>query len=204
MKNILSIDFDIIMEPSIQFYNNMTHITWNEIGKGNNYVDILTANYDTYHKLTKYLLSLTKKLPKEHIHFIYDHHHIVSMLDENEQYNVVNIDHHHDKGYPQREQEDILSQPLNCGNWVRFVPNLNKYTWIKNPNSISVIGENIESVPGLNIANYPLETLTIPDEVFICFSVPWIPPNHQSLFYLWMDLLNEIYHTHFDFEQPNG
>lgn len=203
MKNILSIDFDIIMEPSIQFYNNMTHISWEERSVGNNYVELLTANYMIYQKLTQFLINLTSSVPKEKIHFIFDHHHIINFLDPNEVYVVTNIDHHHDRGYPQKEENDIEKQPLNCGNWVNHVPNLTRYFWIKNYNSIPKINENTE-VQGVNIMDFDLNTLSTPDEIYICFSIPWVPPTHHPLLFLWMDILNKIYNTHFDFEQPNS
>lgn len=85
----------------------MTHIPWEERAAGNNYVNILIADYITYQRLTQYLLGLTDKLPKEKIHFIFDHHHIIPYLNPNEEYIVTNIDHHHDRGYPQNEEQDI-------------------------------------------------------------------------------------------------
>lgn len=200
MKHILSIDFDIIMEPSIQFYNSMTQTSWEDRSFGNSYANILVANYMTYQKIFQYLLNLTSKLPKEKIHFILDHHHIISFLDPQEKYIITNIDHHHDKGYPQNDEPDIDAQELNCGNWVNFVPNLDKYLWIKNINSIDII--NNEKIEGINIGDFNLNNLSTPTEVFICFSIPWIPPNNQPLFYLWMDVFNKIYNTHFDFEVP--
>lgn len=203
MKHILSIDFDIIMEPSIEFYNRMTKIPWDIRANGNNYVNLLVANYDIYYDLTQYLLSLTDKIPANKIHFIYEHHHLVHFLDPKESYVVTNIDHHHDRGYPQDGYEKIYEQPLNCGNWINYVPNLKRYLWVNNPNSDIFIEDDEHSVvDGICFRDFNINNLTTPDEVFICFSIPWIPPTHQSLFYLWMDVLNKIYNTHFDFEVP--
>jgi hypothetical protein len=200
MKHILSIDFDIIMEPSIEFYNHMTRVSWEVRGQGNNYVNILTANYDTYYVLTHYILRLAEKLKPEQFHFIYDHHHLPQLIDPNESYVVTNIDHHHDKGYPQDGFPEISGQPLNCGNWINFVPNLKRFLWIKNPNSDTNFQG--EMVDGINLADFNLDNLMLPDEVYICFSIPWVPPTQHPLFFLWMDLLNKHYNTHYNFEVP--
>lgn len=134
-------------------------------------------------------------MKKEQIHFIFDHNDIIPFLNSKEEHIVTNIDHHHDLGYPHPETQQ---EELNCGNWVNYVPNLKKYFWIKNPNSIPKEQEEISTA---DILNYNLNILTIPDELYICFSIPWVPPCNQHLFYLWMDMLNHIYDTHFDFER---
>lgn len=192
MKNILSIDFDIIMEPSIQLYNNIQKKEWNEITNTNAYGNILIGNYETYAKIVNLIFSLSTRLPKEKIHIIYDHHHILPFLSKDENYVITNIDHHHDIMY-QKENTEI-----NCGNWVSHVPNLLKYFWIKNPNSIFPAFDDIPYT-WADINTYNLNNLMTPDELFICFSEPWIPPNNQPLFYLILDMLNVIYDTHFDF-----
>lgn len=199
MKNILTIDFDIIMEPAIQLYNNCAPSHgWEELTNTNSYGNILIGNYQTYQALTNFILNLTRTLKKEQIYFIYDHHDIIRFLDKNEQYIVTNIDHHHDRGYPSKEHPEALNE-LNCGNWVNFVPNLQHYLWIKNPNSIERSPE--ENDNAINFFDYHLDNLMPPDQLFICFSIPWVPPCNQPLFYTWMDMLNRIYDTHFDFEQ---
>jgi L-threonylcarbamoyladenylate synthase len=38
------------------------------------------------------------------------------------------------------------------------------------------------------------------DEIIICFSEPWIPNEYHELFFLWLDLCNKYYHTHFNVE----
>lgn len=197
MKNILTIDFDIIMEPSIQFYNNYAPQNWDELTQANAYGNILIGNYNIYNKLTNFLLDLIQKVNKESIHIIFDHHDIIQFLNPNERYSVVNIDHHHDLGYPNKDHPE-QSNRLNCGNWVKYVPNLQQYFWIKNTNSIPKEDEFISTA---NIMEYELNNLTTPDQIFICFSIPWVPPCNQPLFYLWLDILNKFYNTHFDFEK---
>lgn len=71
MKNILTIDFDIIMKPSIQFYNNYAPQNWDILIQGNAYGNILIGNYDIYNKLTNFLLSLVQKVNKESIYILF-------------------------------------------------------------------------------------------------------------------------------------
>lgn len=195
MKNILTIDFDIIMEPSISLYNNQVPGTdWNYLSSTNSYGSILIGNYNTYNKLTNYLLYLTKKLSKEQIHIIFDHDDVIQFLNPEESYIVTNIDHHHDCGY--KQPEESKTETLNCGNWVKYVPNLVKYFWVKNPNSSLHPTEEIQTA---DINDMNLNNLTICDELFLCFSIPWVPPCNQALFYIWLDILNTVYDTHFDF-----
>lgn len=202
MKTILSVDFDIIMEPSIQFYNGMVpQLHWDIITKDNAYGNLLIGDYNTYAKITDYLLKLTKKLPKEKIHFIQTHETINKFLDKNEKYNVINIDHHHDRGYNDRVNP-IKNQELNCSNWVNFIQNLTDYYWICNENS-EILTDEVGYIRRTNIKDCDLNKLPTPDELFICFSMPWIPPNNQPLFYSWLDIFNAIYNTRFEFEEEN-
>lgn len=71
----------------------------------------------------------------------------------------MNIDHHHDLGYPNKDHPE-QSNRLNCGNWVKYVPNLQQYFWIKNTNSIPKEDEFISTA---NIMEYELNNLTTPD-----------------------------------------
>lgn len=136
---------------------------------------------------------MATKLKKEQIHIIFDHDDVIQFLNPEESYIVTNIDHHHDCGYKQPED---VKESLNCGNWVKYVPNLVKYFWIKNPNSSLHPTEEIQIA---NIGDINLNNLTICDELFLCLSMPWVPPNNRTLFYTWLDMLNALYGTHFDF-----
>lgn len=136
MKTILTIDFDIIMAPSIMIYNDL-------VPKNN--IDNLkqkSALYDCckidaihYVRLTRLLLNLMNKIPKEKIHFIHDHDTVTKYVDT--PVRIFNIDHHHDFSYGIELDKDHLEK-LGCANWVRWLYEknmLNNYVWINNDNS---------------------------------------------------------------------
>ena len=206
MKNILSIDFDIIMAPTIWLYNGLVPRTsWDELLETPQ-IQLATADLIHYKRLTRYLLFLTKHLPKEKIHFIFDHEQVALKLaqDPNEKYVITNIDHHHDVAYHQNELQ-YLSNPPTCATWLKWLADRNmveRYRWINNGNSVNVFDESLEKYIDtiIDLREFNFDNQTIPDEVFICLSPPWVPPEYQHLFYCWMDTLNRIYDTHFDFE----
>lgn len=192
MKNILTIDFDIIMAPSIDLYNDgLNGKVWDKIEQNNLIAHLLNADNLHYQRLTNFLLFLTNKLNYKQIHFIASHEQIISFLNPNEKHVFVNIDHHHDLGYD-KEKKD-----LNCGNWGLFIPQLQHYMWINNLTSTFPMDNQIK-YQSCFLKDYDLNNLSIPDEVFICYSEPWIPTAHRPLFFLWMDLCNYLYGVHFN------
>jgi hypothetical protein len=52
----------------------------------------------------------------------------------------------------------------------------------------------------IDFKQFDFDNYADPDEVFIVMSPPWVPPTYQNLFYCWMDMLNRIYDTRYDFE----
>lgn len=207
MKNILSIDFDIIMAPTINLYNGkVPAVKWEGELENDKYLQLATADLQHYQKLTEYLLYLTKKLPKEKIHFILDHEQIALKLnlDQEKEYIITNIDHHHDIAYNDKEVEYIEGMP-NCADWAKWLIErgmVKTYRWINNSNSTAVFKEELNKMINITVdlSKFDLFSQIDPDEVFICLSPPWVPPMYRTLFYCWMDILNRIYDTHFDFE----
>ena len=167
MINILSVDFDWIMEPSIGLYNSMIHgsnseMDWETI---KTFAPGVTfeADYNKYWMLTLYLGNIVHT----------DHHAIIDAMKDwginQKHYCLYNIDHHHDCGYGNMDVEnyveELAAQPLNCGNWVikaldQF-PNLKRYTWIDNKNSDAGLRDDIISkfkelviVSDINVLNF--------------------------------------------------
>jgi hypothetical protein len=185
------------MAPSIEAYNNRIDAGWENLEKEPIYSS-LTADLDHYQRLTSFIFTLVNQMDAKKIHFIDTHESIIKFLNKDETYYVTNIDHHHDVGYIMPPKPD---EPLNCGNWVKFVPNLISYTWINNDNSHAP--EEPYEDKKYNIKPFrdlDLSTLAVPDELFICLSTPWVPKTFRPLFFTWMDLCNGIKGTHFDFE----
>lgn len=198
MKNIITIDFDIIMAPCIQLYNNMVpNFNWEQLRKTFPQMQLLNADLIHYQRLTKWLLKIIKEIPKENIIFIENHGAINKYLPK-EKVNIYNIDHHHDCGYGEKTK---TREELNCGNWVYDIARhnfLNTYTWIKNVNS----SQEKEKYEGLinhqfDLVNYELKNLPKPDLLILCLSEPWTPPEYRPLFYLWKELLEQYYQTNY-------
>lgn len=187
MKNLITVDFDIIMGPSIELYNGFVNefFSIQEFSEKNNYLTFFcNADLDVYAKLTFYLYKLFENTSEEHIHFIYNHEDVYFYLEENEQYNVFNIDHHHDCGYPDQITD------LYCGNWVQKMDEenkLNSYLWIANYSSSSLPNEKFDKQL---FYNFDLYTLPNPDELIICASFSWVPTQFHQLFYMWLDFYN--------------
>lgn len=203
MMNILTIDFDIIMAPSIQYYNGLVPQTnWDDLLK-NPYYQLSLIDTDIYNKLTNQILDYLPSLKFDQIHFIKSHEQVNNYLLLNKKYNIINIDHHHDLGYSKKdcnEQIDING----CANWVQYIHSknqLNQYTWIHNDNSIKP-DKNLQYLLSNDweIKKFNLNNLIVPDLLIICLSAPWVPPSYQNLFFLWMDIFNKYYKTHFELE----
>lgn len=187
--NIVSIDFDIIMAPSIEFYN---HMTGNPQLFNNYLTQMFQADLTHYQRLTKWLISQSKNLQKEDIVFIFSHDSLINYISSEEDI-VINIDHHHDLGYPDPKNE---APKIHCGNWAQYLleNNLIKdYIWIKNENS-NPIKEFNQKIKEYNFKNYQLDNLKA-DKIIICLSPEWIPTQYHPLFFSWIDIMNEYYNT---------
>lgn len=100
--NCLTIDFDIIMAPSIGLYNDLISDDWT-LGKIEkeypNLSLVLPPDYYLYEYITKYLIHVFKNTSPEKIFFIQSHETAAKILEELTNIQLVNIDHHHDIGY---------------------------------------------------------------------------------------------------------
>ena len=210
MKNILTIDFDIIMAPCIELYNHMVpSISWENLMANFSQGKLFHADLYLYQYLTDKLLFLLEKMNKEDIVVIEDHGQIIKYLDLNEKMNIYNIDHHHDCGYP-GSQEKIEEDILNCSNWGLILSEkkiLNNFYWIRNHNS-SIPNKDIRKVDFIDIdlSEFNFENMPIPDKLVLCLSEPWVPPYIRPLFFTWLDIANKYYNTEFeiDYTRCNG
>lgn len=114
--------------------------------------------------------------------WIYDF--IKKRTKKNEQFEVYNVDFHHDM-YDLRTSEE----EVNCGNWVNCLqevrPNM-KYHWIPREDSdIRILGGDTVPCEMRNLTD--IEDLTF-DYLFICRSDCWSPPHLDSYFEkLWVE-----------------
>jgi len=158
------------------------------------------ADFENYQMLTNLILNFVPSLSAEDIIICSDHDYVARyIIDINKEVSLVNIDHHHDVTY--KLDDD---QILNCSNWVKILKDKNlclNYFWIHNINSIHPAPEQFDKYIDAKstIKQLNIDTLMSPSKLFLCLSPQWVPPFYHKLFYLWLDLLNRQYNTHFDF-----
>jgi len=190
METILTIDFDVIMWPSIELYNNKIQgdvDRMEEIEKGIPLLKYANADLELYQTLTNYLLKA--KDNGSEFYFIDTHEKALNYITE--PCALINIDHHHDLGYSKSQWED--KNLIACGNWVyRGIKDgkIKKYMWLCDFTSISPF--NLQEDVGLietcvNATNF--DQLIIPKKIIICSSFMWIPTAIRPLYFLWEDLL---------------
>lgn len=191
--NIVSIDFDIIMAPSIELYRNFN----DQIPYDNYYLNMFNADLVMYSKLTDWLLTWIPQIGINNIYFIESHEQIINFIPKEEQVSLINIDHHHDVGYNSEELEE-KNFPINCGNWGLYLLKnnlINNYTWIKNNNSIRYFN-NKYYFNSKCFYDYDLSELK-PDRIIICLSSPWVPRKYHTLFNLWINIASKLNNTQY-------
>lgn len=193
---ILSVDFDIIMAPDINLYNQFVpRNNLEEIIKSHPQLVGLRADLKHYQKLVNLLLYLSKGINYNDIYVAFSHENIGEFLKNENDLEVVNIDHHHDLGYDEKE----LFEKCTCANWAYYFFKQNKiksYTWLNNANSDIIPPpkqENCfstEEFCDITELNY-IEKFGKPDKIFLCLSPEWVPEHYHPLFFLMLDLLNK-------------
>lgn len=186
---VLSIDFDIIMAPCINLYNDMagegqnSQVNWEKIFYSRDLEKFLCYDSNTLTNLFKLL-----KEQKCKFEFIESHADIVPFITE--KCDLVNIDFHHDIYYQKESTEHYADNKWTCADWVGYLGYkdlLNTYYWIKAGNSQQFAGEfnvpwekdNVEKIPFLGSF----------DKVIICFSPNWVPYKYRHLY----DLIKVVF-----------
>ena len=151
-----------------------------------------------YQLLTQWIFNIVKTLPKDKIHFIDSHEMVLDFLPAVGDFDLYNIDHHHDLGYGNEKKEEGAS----CADWVKVLYDqgrIHSYTWINNENSDAPLPETDKLVTKhIPLKNFQLSSLKDIDELYLCFSPPWIPPKWRALFFVWLDYCNSYFNTHFE------
>ena len=205
MSNVLTIDFDLIMAPSIELYNDIIgdEEGINEVIQKYPLLEYtLTADFFIYEALTRGLMILFKKIPADNVYFISNHQDIIPIVGDLEKFSLINIDHHHDIAYGSTKPTSFIRQ-AECGNWVKYLSDLGKikeYIWIHNKNSIMPkIGFSKPYLyEDLEIQTIDFNKFENIDKLVICNSPHWVPPNVQALFMTWIGIAEEYYGKNFE------
>ena len=188
MKTV-TIDFDIIMRPSIESYNYFINEDGDSIDQLEQefvHFQNCQADLSIYKLLTDFILNVES----EKIFFISSHKDILQFV--NESVDLINIDHHHDLGYSNESYSETFE--ISCGNWVEQLYRENKiksYTWIHNPNSFLLMGDQARIDNDLIISDenemkkYLNNLAQHTDSLIICSSFPWVPSMYRPLFDTW-------------------
>lgn len=203
VKNVLSIDMDYIMNPTIGLYNDWVSFGEYKTMKPEEFWQALYKKIDMEPHLEydkEALLYIVKtfsraiaSLPKDAIYFSLEHDGILNFLcaDEKkigETYEIYNIDHHHDIYYGQ-EQKDLIDRfdYTDPANWVYYLgknKKIEEYHWLRGSNSVPF---ELEGVLDLY---FPIDMETPKEEidnikfdyVFVCCSKFFYPPKFTQFF----------------------
>ena len=196
MDKILTIDFDIFLYKDLPLYNNLinTENNFDEFLQTFPLLENVRFDINLYNKLTIFLEKIFSNTKKENIFFCKNHEDVVKFTYNNNFFDLINIDYHHDLGY------NNMNQKLYCGNWVKELiktKKIHKYIWIKNPSSSISPDQQIFISNSLILPNdyeYLEEFINI-DKVIICSSFQWIPSFYHHYFFEWIELYKQYYNV---------
>ena len=139
-----------------------------------------------YRAIANILIDAKQSIGKDNIHFIINHEEILQYLPKDEEFNLYNIDHHHDMGY----EEKIGVRP-QCGDWVCHAYDkypMKKYYWVSDDLGIDPDTDKYE-VQRLRVNSFSYYNI-LPEtsKVIVCLSPTWVP----SQFYPFYDLLHDL------------
>lgn len=190
MTNIISIDFDICMWQDIQIYNDSissaSRDSVDRLVKTMPLLGYVRFDAHAYRAIANILIEMKQLIGKDNIHFIINHEEILQYLPKDEEFNLYNIDHHHDMGY----EEKIGVRP-QCGDWVCHAYDkypMKKYYWVSDDLGVEPDTDKYE-VQRLRVNSFSYHNI-LPEtsKVIVCLSPTWVP----SQFYPLYDLLHDL------------
>lgn len=191
MTNIISIDFDICMWQDIQIYNDSissaSQDSVDRLIKTMPLLGYVRFDAHAYRAIANILIDAKQSIGKDNIHFIINHEEILQYLPKDEEFNLYNIDHHHDMGY----EEKVGVRP-QCGDWVCHAYDkypMKKYYWVSDDLGIDPDTDKYE-VQRLRVHSFSYHNL-LPEtsKVIVCLSPTWVPSQFHPLYDLLHDLV---------------
>jgi len=204
--NCLTIDFDIIMAPSIGLYNDCIGDDWSIQGIEKEYPAVpmvLPPDYYLYQYLTSFLIQQFKKMDASKIFFIKSHETAAKLLEGHTGVNLCNIDHHHDVGYENVRARTKIFKP-DSGNWIKYLKDkkiIDTYLWVHNSNSTFPIKELTTNYIDADRELKQMDLDNIPEQIdllIICNSPEWIPSLYQPLWDIWLTIAESWYGAEFE------
>jgi len=217
---VLSIDLDYIMGPVIELYNEVGYQS-DPINRWQNLFDN-TAFKESHFYIDQgnlvycYDLFLEAIKSSPSVSFGYEHDSILYQIAENDNLEIINIDHHDDmfNGHYSEidgnvDDQEILQMELddlkngaapnegNWGAWLYSQGKLKSFTWIGNKTSRNTDRTNfVKGLLGKNYRTYSRDNFNIFnkkfDHVFVCCSPQYMPKNHWHYFTMFI-LAYEIF-----------
>lgn len=206
--NVVSIDFDIIMAPDINLYNNLVSPSVDgvrDISKLAEDYPMLKgcrADLGHYQRIVEILMNVIYGMKAEDIRISFSHEDIKNVLNGLSDVTVYTIDHHHDLGYPNfSDKEENIS--CTCANWGDFYlknGTIKKLVWLKNNNSeIHQEYECDDRVEHINFGDFNFQQNSVHfDKLFMCLSPEWVPEMYHPLFYTLLDMINNQKNCHLE------
>ena len=200
--NILTIDADYISGNYLNKIYNLvggkpTKYFWEKIldSDGIEHRDIIEDKHNVM-----FIMKLFANAMKINDNIVFGAHHdsILNHIDiDNEtNFNIYNIDHHHDIWYnPNQKHAAEKYGEFNEGNWILPLSDkISKYTWIRNKNSELFNGEI--SFPYFTYLHTDPELPSMMDKkwdlVYITLSPNYTAKEHWFYFYMMIELYKEI------------
>lgn len=147
IKNVLSIDMDILSWECIELYNDRVGLTgkrfkefWDELESLIHINKFLVKDEKLLKSLKSLILKKAKDIDVCNISFIKDHDMLLNRLcqskdNTSDRFNIYNVDHHHDIYYGDDLRDEAYRFDFaTLGNWVYYLginDKIEKYYWIK-------------------------------------------------------------------------
>ena len=210
IANILSIDMDYILSPCINLYNDLVHANtppekiWDKIAELRNADKHLSfENEALKYVFDVFVMALTRLQDKKNVMFALNHDAILfelaSKKHENAEFEIYNIDHHHDIYYNENARLDVDKyNATTLANWVWYLDKhnkLNRYYWIHNPNSLFP-DKNIKSKGKMDgyLRDKLQQIYEVKewDYIFVCNSPHWLPRDYDVFFEMLIDIYQNM------------
>ena len=208
-KKILTIDFDIVMYPCLQIYNdyvsgnaNPTE-NWEYLKRERGIEPFMRYDAKTLMLIGR-IINKQRNVHNAHFFVCSEHQEVVDNLKLSDTFNedkfdIVNIDFHHDIWYRPEDKNILLSfDDYNCSNWLGYLilkEKTESVQWYGAHNSSNFFDNEYKNGE-LPYTRYRLDELSeleniAFDEVYFVLSPQWVPYEFCHLFDLIINLTDK-------------